>query len=141
MLNPGTSAERNIGKIDVLELAHGDRLLMINPSGGGFGDPFARDPALVLAEVLDGLLSPAEARSGYGVIIRGDALDAAATDAVRAIPRPAPPAFTIGPARQDLERRLPEATSRAMAEAVLALPAGLRPYRLAELRREGIART
>ncbi len=141
VLNPGTSAERNIGKIDVLELAHGDRLLMITPSGGGFGDPFARDPALVLAEVLDGLLSPAEARSGYGVIIRGDALDAAATDAVRAIPRPAPPAFTIGPARQDLERRLPEATSRAMAEAVLALPAGLRPYRLAELRREGIART
>ena len=141
VLNPGTSAERNIGKIDVLELAHGERLLMITPSGGGFGDPFARDPALVLAEVLDGLLSPAEARSGYGVIIRGDALDAAATDAVRAIPRPAPPAFTIGPARQDLERRLPEATSRAMAEAVLALPAGLRPYRLAELRREGIART
>ena len=138
VLNPGTSAERNIGKIDVLELAHGERLLMITPSGGGFGDPFARDPALVLAEVLDGLLSPAAARCGYGVVIHGDALDAAATDALRAIPRPPPPAFTIGPARQDLERRLPEATSRAMAEAVLALPAGVRPYRLAELRREGM---
>ena len=68
----------------------------------------------------------------------GEALAAAATDALRAIPRPPPPAFTIGPARQDLERRLPEATSRAMAEAVLALPAGVRPYRLAELRREGM---
>ncbi len=140
VLNPGTSAERNIGKIDVLEIAQGDTLRMITPSGGGFGDPFERDPALVLAEVFDGLLSAEDARIGYGVVIAGAAVNIAATEELRAVPRPSPPKFTIGPARQDLEHRWPETASRAMAEAVLTLPAGLRSYRLAELRRNEIVK-
>ena len=40
------SAEREIGRIDVLEVAARGGLRMVTPSGGGFGDPFARDPAL-----------------------------------------------------------------------------------------------
>ncbi|MGH7155352.1 MAG: hydantoinase B/oxoprolinase family protein, partial [Acetobacteraceae bacterium] len=56
VLNPGRNDERDIGRIDVLELQRGDVLRMITPSGGGFGDPFERNPELVLEEVLDGLL-------------------------------------------------------------------------------------
>jgi len=36
--------------------------------GGSFGDPFARDPALVVNNVLDGLLSPAQAREEDGLV-------------------------------------------------------------------------
>ena len=36
-------------------------------SGGGYGDPRERDPALVRADVRNGLLSPQRARDVYGV--------------------------------------------------------------------------
>ena len=36
-------------------------------SGGGYGDPRARDPELVRADVRNGLLSPEHARNVYGV--------------------------------------------------------------------------
>ena len=35
----------------------GDRIVMIGPCGGGYGDPMARDPAQVLEDVRDGLIS------------------------------------------------------------------------------------
>lgn len=37
--------------------------------GGGYGDPFKRNPLLVAREVRDGILSLAKAREDYGVII------------------------------------------------------------------------
>lgn len=54
--------------------------------GGGFGDPLERDPALVREDVLDGLVSPEEARDKYGVIFEtGEdlAVDYAATRSLR----------------------------------------------------------
>ena len=69
VLNPGRADERDIGRIDVLELGRGDTLRMITPSGGGYGDPFERDPARVLDEVLDGLLTPEQGRRIYGVVV------------------------------------------------------------------------
>ncbi len=48
-------------------------------SGGGRGDPFARDPAAVLEDVLDGKVTTAHAEAAYGVVIRDDAIDATAT--------------------------------------------------------------
>jgi N-methylhydantoinase B len=54
--------------------------------GGGWGDPFRRDPALVAADVRDGYVSAAAARAAYGVIVdpTTGAVDAAATAALRA---------------------------------------------------------
>jgi len=49
------------------------------PGGGGFGDPLARDPARVLADVREGLVSVACAERDYGVVIRGADIDAEAT--------------------------------------------------------------
>ena len=37
--------------------------------GGGFGDPFTRDPAAVLTDVRNGLVSRERARGDYGVVI------------------------------------------------------------------------
>ena len=40
------------------KVERGYRLIAYGPSGGGYGDPFSRDPAAVLDNVLDGLFSP-----------------------------------------------------------------------------------
>ena len=47
----------------------GDRLIVEMPGGGGYGDPFARDPALVARDVHHGLIEPEAAEADYGVIL------------------------------------------------------------------------
>lgn len=68
------------------ELRPGDVLELHSPGGGGVGDPWARDPHLVLADIAAGLVSEAAARSEYGVVVDsgGTAVDAEATAALRA---------------------------------------------------------
>lgn len=52
--------------------------------GGGWGDPFARDPARVAADVRDGVISPEAAARDYGVVCDVEGrIDAAATAAQR----------------------------------------------------------
>jgi N-methylhydantoinase B len=41
-----------------------------SPGGGGYGDPFEREPARVLADVREGVVSPAAAERDYGVVLR-----------------------------------------------------------------------
>jgi N-methylhydantoinase B len=60
----------------------GDKLHFITWGGGGWGDPLDRDPALVVEEVAQGLVSVEGARA-YGVVVRGDDYDAQATEALR----------------------------------------------------------
>ena len=62
----------------------GDRVVIEMPGGGGLGDPKARRPELVAADVRAGLVSAAQARDLYAVSVtpEGD-VDAAATDALR----------------------------------------------------------
>jgi N-methylhydantoinase B len=75
-------------KVPYQKAANGDRLLAYGPSGGGYGDPFRRDPAAVLDNVLDGLFSAEIARTHYGVAIIDGAVDAAATERLRNARRP-----------------------------------------------------
>ncbi|HWG06664.1 MAG TPA: hydantoinase B/oxoprolinase family protein, partial [Beijerinckiaceae bacterium] len=68
-------------------LKAGDIFQLDTPGGGGFGNPFARDASLVLADVREGYVSAEHARTDYGVIVT-DAdghwmLDEAATAAAR----------------------------------------------------------
>lgn len=65
------------------ELTPDDVLLITDSSGGGYGDPLDRDPAAVVHDVLQGLVSPDAARDIYGVILRGDGLDAEQTETAR----------------------------------------------------------
>ncbi len=63
----------------------GDFIRLELPGGGGLGDPRARDPDLVAANVRDGLISAAAARRDYGVAVRPDgSLDATKTARLRA---------------------------------------------------------
>ncbi|MDO8671175.1 MAG: hydantoinase B/oxoprolinase family protein [Dehalococcoidia bacterium] len=63
----------------------GDCVTMHTPGGGGFGDPWERDPARVLADVLAGLVSPEQAAASYGVQIdtATKTVDAKATAEIR----------------------------------------------------------
>ena len=71
-------------KLPYKRVRAGDSLVAQGPCGGGYGNPLLRDPALVLDDVLDDLLSPETARRDYGVVIAGGAVDAGATAAERA---------------------------------------------------------
>lgn len=63
----------------------GDRLIVEMPGGGGYGDPFARDPALVARDVRYGLIDPEAAEADYGVVLTaGGEPDLAATAQLRA---------------------------------------------------------
>ena len=53
-------------------LAAGERVGSRSPGGGGYGDPFDRDPARVLEDVREGYLSVGRAARTYGVVIAGD---------------------------------------------------------------------
>src|SRR5262249_60251901 len=69
-------------------LQAGDAFRLDTPGGGGYGDPLARDPARVLADVREGDVSAEAAAERYGVVIRettgGPTIDQAATAERRA---------------------------------------------------------
>ncbi len=62
------------------------RVAMASPGGGGVGNPAKRDPAAVLRDVRDGVVSSKAARELYRVAIAADgrSLDAAETQRLRA---------------------------------------------------------
>jgi N-methylhydantoinase B len=70
-------------KIDHVKVEAGDLLLSDTWGGGGCGDPFERDPALVAFDVEAGLVSVEGARR-YGVVLKADgSVDTAATASLR----------------------------------------------------------
>ncbi len=77
-------SEENLpSKCDRVQVNPGDMLYFNTWGGGGWGDPLERDPELVLLDLRRGLVSVDGARR-YGVIIVNGAVDAAATQALRA---------------------------------------------------------
>ncbi len=54
-------------------LTAGDMVIGSEAGGGGYGDPYLRDPALVLDDVVEGWVSPEAAASDYGVALVSDA--------------------------------------------------------------------
>ncbi len=51
------------------QLKPGDRVTIDAPGGGGYGDPFERDPEAVLNDAMEGYVSMESARDDYGVAI------------------------------------------------------------------------
>ena len=84
--NPGTDWEEVLfSKVTQEVVKAGDTLEIRLPSGGGFGDPFQRDPMAVLSDVWDEYLTAEDARRDYGVVIDTDTweVDVAATNQLR----------------------------------------------------------
>ncbi len=53
-------------KFTNIRLTRGDRVRLVSPGGGGYGDPFERDPELIQRDVEQGWVSPQNARALYG---------------------------------------------------------------------------
>ena len=87
-INPDTDrAKRLPTRYADYPLQEGDVFRLDTPGGGGHGDPLARDPERVLADVEEGVVSKDAAERAYGVVLeqarRAWALDRAATQARR----------------------------------------------------------
>jgi N-methylhydantoinase B len=93
LLNPGTPDQRRIAPLsDGTRLKRGDILRIETGGGGGHGHPFDRPADAVLDDVRGGFVSIDAARRLYGVVIRDETVDAAAT-AARRSDRPQTRAF------------------------------------------------
>jgi N-methylhydantoinase B len=52
-----------------MTIEKGDKLKILTPGGGGYGDPLTRPYNLVVEDVLSGLVTLESAKRDYGVII------------------------------------------------------------------------
>ncbi len=61
--------ERLPSKVPHMRVMAGERFACVGPAGGGYGDPFTRDPKLVCDDVADGIITIDAARRDYGVVM------------------------------------------------------------------------
>jgi N-methylhydantoinase B len=58
--------EVTFGHVSDYRLQRDDRVRLVTASGGGYGDPRARSPAMILQDLRDGYITLKEARKEYG---------------------------------------------------------------------------
>ena len=68
----GLKSPAMASKITGIALDAGQEIRLQTPGGGGWGDPFARDPTRVARDVLRGFVSVVAARRDYGVAVDGE---------------------------------------------------------------------
>jgi N-methylhydantoinase B len=141
-VNPGTDREREVGRIDVLHLEPGDVVSVRTAGGAGYGNPLARDPAAVAADVHSGLLNSEDAARQYGVVLRDGAVDLAETEARRTALQSSVLAelFDFGPSRRAYEEIWTSELSDALVTFLMTLPPPLRAYAKREIHRRVDAR-
>jgi len=59
----------HLSKDQDIRIEAGDSITVMTPGGGGYGDPFARDPALVARDVRRGYYTAAQAQEMFGVAL------------------------------------------------------------------------
>ena len=85
----------HLSKDQDITLNEGDVITVRTPGGGGYGDPFKREPELVARDVRRGYFDAKDAVEEYGVALNADmTVDLGATHALRSRrkteePRPA----------------------------------------------------
>ncbi len=79
------NAKRLPPMISNVSVQAGDIIRAVSPCGGGYGDPFERDPNLVLQDVLNGWVSVKSARDQYGVAIEENAICREGTKRLRSL--------------------------------------------------------
>ncbi len=128
VLNLGKPDERELGKLDMFVARKDDVVTFLTAGGGGFGDPFRRAAEAVLRDVRLGFVTEANAARDYGVVVRDDAIDDAATSRLRTAPRAAASErdFEFGPERPLWESVFDDATMNRLNAELLALPASMR---------------
>lgn len=82
-VNQDTEQEEKLPAKGMRQLKKGDVYSVFSSGGGGWGNPFDRDPNRVLDDVLNGFVSPEAAEAHYGVVIRDGSIDFVGTKALR----------------------------------------------------------
>jgi N-methylhydantoinase B len=87
--NGQTYVPPHLSKDQDIRIEAGDSITVMTPGGGGYGDPFARDPALVVRDVRRGYYTAAQAREKFGLALDPvtGSLDLAATERLRSARR------------------------------------------------------
>jgi len=129
--NPGTAAEEYLeAKVTGIEFKAGEYIEFREPSGGGYGDPLERDPAMVREDVLDDFTTVELARDDYGVVFvdeRDFEVDAEATERRRAEVR----AARNGGASGSLDELFHRASGKLLANHPPASVAGNEQFGMA----------
>jgi len=124
--NRGRPDEKDLGKIDMVQLAAGETITVLTPGGGGYGSPLERDPVAVARDVRSGFVSIAGALEDYGVVLRDGVADVDATQRIRQqrMEAAGPKAhfFDFGPERRKWESVFDSSLMRRINGAVMALP-------------------
>ena len=127
ILNRGRPDERELRKLDALAVNAGDTVTFLSPGGGGYGDPYRRDPEVVRRDVRQGFVSRAAALRDYGVAIsEAGEVDAAATAERRAGARATVEKFDMGSERMAWEAVFDDATMREFNRRLAMLPKSVR---------------
>lgn len=129
--------EHDLGQIDLLDLQPGDVVHFATQGAGGYGDPLERDPARVLEDVLEELVSAASAFGAYGVVVRDGELDLPGTNARREALRGRTRkggTFDFGPEREAFEAIWTPELQSAIQRVVFEAPPPLRHFLKQQLR-------
>ena len=129
ILNLGRDNEKQLTKFDQLPVSAGDTLTFMMAGGGGYGDPFERDPKLVQSDVDVGFVTRAATRRDYGVVIDDKgAVDEAATAKCRArrVKDNIRADFDFGPEREAWERVFDDKTMWELNRRLFELPKSVR---------------
>ena len=108
-LNPGAPDEKDIPPAsEGISVKSGDILRIETGGGGGWGDPFTRNPEDVQRDVLEGYVTQSAALSEYGVALsdNGREIDQSDTEVARNQSRPPRPDVDRGPHGQEWLNRL-----------------------------------
>ena len=85
VIGPGTAEEQVLHQAAGVAVAAGTVVSHRTAGGGGYGDPFEREPAAVARDVEDELLTRDQARDSYGVAVGADgSVDSTETARLRA---------------------------------------------------------
>lgn len=124
IVNPGRADERVLNNIDTFVAGPGDVVRIISPGGGGRGNPLEREPERVLTDVIAGYVTREAAEVEYGVVLRGEAVDDAATTALRATRQGERPNthFHFGAERDTFERVWTLSAYGALTKILATLP-------------------
>jgi N-methylhydantoinase B len=124
MLNPGRADMKLLNNIDTFTAGPGDIIRITSPGGGGRGDPMERETERVLRDVVCAYITPEAAEADYGVVIRDEVVDEAATTALRSSRRSNEPHphFHFGAQRDAFERIWTPSAYKAMTSILASLP-------------------
>jgi N-methylhydantoinase B len=117
-----------VGKIHELHVNAGDTRTVLMPGGGGFGDAYLRDPESVLKDVILGFVTRTGAKRDYGVVVKGGAVDVAATKTLRQSRKRdnVGADFGFGGERLAWEAVFDDATMTEINQGLLGLPKSVR---------------